>query len=87
MKGTANEGITFGKIDDEIIAYCGSDYAGDLDTSTRRSTAAYLFTLYGGAISWKSKQLQLALWRLNTWQLEQQSRSFGIEEDARRLQH
>ena len=56
LKGTATEGITFGKTDDEIIAYSDSDYAGDLDT--RRSTAAYLFTLYGGAISWKSKLQQ-----------------------------
>ena len=74
LKGTATEGITFGKTDDEIIAYSDSDYAGDLDT--RRSTAAYLFTLYGGAISWKSKLQQTVAvsTRLNTWQLEQQSR-------------
>ncbi|WP_176691529.1 Ty1/Copia family ribonuclease HI, partial [Enterobacter cloacae complex sp. GF14B] len=33
--------------------YTDSDYAGDLDK--RRSTSGYVFTLVGGAISWRSR--------------------------------
>ena len=39
-----------------IIGYVDSDYARDLDK--RRSTIGYIFTLFGGPVSWKS-QLQL----------------------------
>ena len=31
-----------------------SDWAGDIDS--RRSTSGYVFTMFGGAISWMSKQ-------------------------------
>jgi hypothetical protein len=34
------------------IGFTDSDWAGDKDT--RKSTSGYLFTLYGGAISWRS---------------------------------
>ena len=33
-----------------IVGYSDSDYAGD----DRKSTSGYVFTLAGGAISWKS---------------------------------
>jgi hypothetical protein len=36
------------------LGFCDADYAGDVDT--RRSTTGYVFTLYGGAISWQSKR-------------------------------
>lgn len=38
----------------ELIGYCDADYAGDLDT--RRSTTRYVFTCFGPAVSWGSKQ-------------------------------
>lgn len=38
----------------DIHGYVDSDWAGDIDS--RRSTSAYVFTLFGGAISWMSKR-------------------------------
>ena len=35
-----------------IVGYSDSDYAGD----DRKSTSGYVFTLAGGAISWKSSK-------------------------------
>ena len=35
-----------------ITGFTDSDWAGDIDT--RKSTSGYVFTLYGGAVSWKS---------------------------------
>jgi hypothetical protein len=35
-----------------IVGYSDSDYAGD----DRKSTSRYVFTLTGGAISWKSSK-------------------------------
>ena len=35
-----------------IVGYSDSDYAGD----NRKSTSGYVFTLAGGAISWKSSK-------------------------------
>ena len=36
-----------------VLGYTDSDYAGNSDN--RRSTTGYIFTLYGGAISWMSR--------------------------------
>jgi hypothetical protein len=36
----------------QIVGYSNSDYAGD----DRKSTSGYVFTLAGGAISWKSSK-------------------------------
>jgi hypothetical protein len=36
----------------QIVWYTDSDYAGD----NRKSTSGYVFTLAGGAISWKSSK-------------------------------
>ena len=57
MKGTVNEGLVyhFSKQGTELTGFVDSDYAGDRDK--RRSTTAYLFTLCGNCVSWKS-QLQ-----------------------------
>ena len=54
LAGTTDYGITFGMRDDKLIGYCDADYA--TDTDTRRSTSGYVFTLYGGAITWQSKR-------------------------------
>ena len=50
-------GLKFGssKEGDGITGYVDSDYVGDLDK--RMSTTGYIFTLFGGPVSWKS-QLQ-----------------------------
>ena len=55
LKGTINIGLVFdrkGGATSSIIDYVDSDYAGDLDN--RKSLLAYMFTLSGCTISWKS---------------------------------
>ena len=55
LKGTAGLGIVYGRVDkssDQIQGYVDSDFAGDLDK--RRSITGYVYTLCGGAVSWKA---------------------------------
>lgn len=54
LRGTSRWKLTFGENDEHLVGYTDSDWAADLDQ--RKSTSAYLFTLYGGAISWSSKR-------------------------------
>ena len=58
LAGTKNYGINFGKgsCNQELMSYCDSDYAGDLDT--RRSTTGYVFIIDVGAVSWSSRRQQ-----------------------------
>lgn len=37
----------------EVVGYCDSDYAADLDK--RRSLSGYVFTVGGNVVSWKSR--------------------------------
>jgi hypothetical protein len=53
LAGTATYGITYGKPEAGLEAFCDADFAGDVDT--RRSTSGFVFTLHGGAVSWVSK--------------------------------
>ena len=57
VKGSLGVGLKFeySKEGADITSYVDLDYAGDLDK--RRSTTCYIFTLFGGPVSWKS-QLQ-----------------------------
>jgi hypothetical protein len=41
----------------EIVGYSNADYAGDRDDI--KSTSGYVFTLAGGAISWRSSKQEL----------------------------
>ena len=45
--------ICFGKSNSGVLGYTDSDYVRNSDN--RRSTTGYIFTLYGGAISWMSR--------------------------------
>lgn len=63
VKGTVSLGITYDcKVTNRVsglksfdlpVSHCDADWAGD--KSTRRSTTGYVFTLAGGALSWKSR--------------------------------
>ena len=53
LSGTKDMCICFGKRNSGVLGYTDSDYAGNSDN--RRSTTGYIFTLYGGAISWMSR--------------------------------
>jgi hypothetical protein len=51
LQGTKDLMLTYRKTESlHIVGYSDSDYAGD----DRKSTSGYVFTLAGGAISWKS---------------------------------
>ncbi|XP_042043367.1 secreted RxLR effector protein 161-like [Salvia splendens] len=54
LVGTQDLGLLFCTADgeDELIGYCDADYAANIDS--RKSQSAYIFKLFGTAISWKS---------------------------------
>ncbi|KAK9200159.1 hypothetical protein WN944_015355 [Citrus x changshan-huyou] len=55
LRGTADTSIMFGEVSGtspEVAGFVDSDYAADKDR--RRSITSFVFTMYGGAISWKS---------------------------------
>ena len=52
LKATKSLRICYESQDLSVRGYTDSDYAGDLDK--RRSTSGYVFTLAGGAVSWRS---------------------------------
>lgn len=62
LRGTVNLGIVYDglrkskisgmKSQECPISHCDADWAGDVNS--RRSTTGYIFTLAGGALTWKS---------------------------------
>jgi hypothetical protein len=56
LNGTRKEGIKYyaSNTEDIIIAYSGSDYAGD--TKDRKSTTGYVMMYTGGPITWCSRK-------------------------------
>lgn len=61
LKGTLTHGILYTTDGpDSITGYTDADWAGDVDD--RKSTSGYIFSLSGGAVSWRSqKQKCIAL--------------------------
>jgi hypothetical protein len=58
LQGTKDLMLTYKRSDSlEIKGYSDADYAGDRDD--RKSTSGYIFTLAGGAISWRSSKQEL----------------------------
>ena len=55
LKGTLDYGITYGTAEG-LVGYTDADWASD--SETRRLLGAYVFLLYGGAVSWTSKRQQ-----------------------------
>lgn len=55
LAGTINHGILFqGSHGMDVNGFSDSDYAGCIDD--RKSTSGFMFTISGGAMSWKSKK-------------------------------
>lgn len=52
--GSADESLTGNLTHSLPSVYADADWAGD--KTTRRSTSGYVFTLFGGAISWRTKK-------------------------------
>lgn len=57
--GKKNLGITYrsGGKNSELVSYCDSDYAGDIET--RRSTTGYAFTYANGLVTWSSQRQKI----------------------------
>ena len=53
LQETKLEGLSLGYTAEELIGYCDSDYAGNPDN--RLSMSGYLFTLFGGTVTWGSR--------------------------------
>lgn len=53
LSNTIDTCLTFTKAKAGFKAFCDSDFAGNIDS--RKSTTGFVFTLNGGAISWRSK--------------------------------
>ena len=53
LKETKDHGIVLGETNDYLIGFCDADYAGNQDN--RRSTSGFIFTLFGGAVSWAAR--------------------------------
>jgi hypothetical protein len=55
IQGTLDLGIMYGarSKDTTLVGYCDADWANEKDT--RRSTAAHVLTMAGGAVSWRCK--------------------------------
>ena len=53
LNGTQKMCICFGSKGSDVEGYTDADYAGDI--IKRRSTSGYVFTLAGGAVSWRSR--------------------------------
>lgn len=58
LKGTRTMGLVYGQ-PCELAGWVDADFAGD--TETRKSTTGFLFTLHGGAISWRSRLQNIVL--------------------------
>ena len=55
IQGTKDLMLTYKKYDNlKVIGYSDADFAGCVDA--KKSTSGYIFTLAGGAISWKSSK-------------------------------
>jgi hypothetical protein len=55
VQGTKGLMLTYRRFDSlHLEGYSDSDFTGDVDD--RKSTSGYVFTLVGGAISWKSSK-------------------------------
>ncbi|XP_039135809.1 secreted RxLR effector protein 161-like [Dioscorea cayenensis subsp. rotundata] len=58
LQKTKDYALTYKRLDRlEIIGYSDSDFAGCLDSRT--STSGYIFTIAGGAVSWRSVKQSL----------------------------
>lgn len=56
LAGTRNMGLVYGPAQ-TLAGWVDSDFAGDVES--RKSTTGFLFTLHGGAISWRSRLQRL----------------------------
>lgn len=54
LKGTAGLKLIYGQRDEKLNGFCDADWAADSDE--RKSTTGYVFTMSGGAVSWRTKK-------------------------------
>lgn len=54
VKGTANIKLVYGQSHERLMCYSDADWAASLDD--RKSTTGYVLTMFGGAVSWRTKR-------------------------------
>lgn len=54
LRGTIDMQLTYGTSRTNIVGYCDSDFAADIDD--RKSTSGYVFIKNGAALSWQTKK-------------------------------
>lgn len=54
LKGTMRYNLTYGATENGLTGYCDADWASDMDQ--RKSTTGYVYTMFGGAVSWNCKR-------------------------------
>ncbi|KAL6320924.1 hypothetical protein AAG906_010733 [Vitis piasezkii] len=76
VRGSLGVGLKFGysKEGVSITSYVDLDYVGDLDK--RRSTTGYIFTLFGGHVSWKPQLQSIVV--LSTTELQGLVKELGV---------
>lgn len=76
LKGTRGYELIYGEAEEKITGYCDADWASDVDK--RKSTTGYVFTMYGGAISWGTRRQPTVA--LSTTEAEYMSMVAAIQE-------
>lgn len=76
LKGTIDRKLIFGITRSEIIGYCDSDFAADIDD--RKSTSGYVFVKNGAALSWQTKKQPVVA--LSTAEAEFNALAFASKE-------
>ncbi|KAL2491414.1 cysteine-rich RLK (RECEPTOR-like protein kinase) 8 [Abeliophyllum distichum] len=80
LKGTSNLGLIYGTCNEGVILkdFVDADFVSDKDN--RKSTIAYIFTLCGTCISWKSQLQSIVV--LSTTESEYVAATEAIKKDA-----
>ncbi|XP_062104529.1 secreted RxLR effector protein 161-like [Humulus lupulus] len=76
LKGSSELGLEYKRGEKQVIGYCDSDYAADLDK--RRSLTDFVFTFGGNVISWKSNLQHIVA--LSTTEVEYVALTEAIKE-------
>jgi hypothetical protein len=76
LQGTKSQGLKFSKTNGQLQGFVDADWAND--TTDRRSTTGYIFTLGSAPISWKTRKQQTVA--LSSCEAEYMSMSDAVKE-------
>lgn len=78
LKGTPNFVLEYGNSSETLVGYADADWGSDIDE--RKSTTGYVFTMYGGAVSWCCKKQPTVA--LSSTEAEYMSATASIQESV-----